>query len=318
MMTLAEPPPERLFTTLVTGGSGYIGRHLVAALQHPDRRVVNLDLLAGPGEGLRGDVRCPPGLPTADTLVHLAGIAEDAADPEALWSVNEEGTRVVVDRAVDAGVRRVVVVSTIAVLGPCEVPLDESATPAPTTDYGRSKLAGERAAADLADEADVALTVIRPGYVFGPDHPGNFGRMVRAVRSGTFAIPGRTDTIKAGIYLPDLVRLIVWSATTTTPPPLLHAVYPDTPTILALTRMLHRRLAPGRPVHVIPEPVVKATELALSGAARVSGLSAPTEALRTLRKLRESSNVVSTVRLPHPAGPQHTWSQALDELFDGR
>lgn len=304
---------------LVTGGSGYIGRQLVPALQQPGRRVVNLDLLQGPGEWLEGDVRCPPAdQPAARTLVHLAGIAEDAADPEMLWSVNAEGTRAILEQAITAGVQRIVVVSSIAVLGPCEVPLDESARPAPTTAYGRSKLAGERVAQRLAQDAGVPLTVIRPGYVFGSDHPGNFGRLVDGIRSGTFAIPGRPDTIKAGIYLPDLVRLLGWSATSAAPPPLVHAVYPDTPTVLALTRMLHRRLAPDRPVRVIPEPIVEAIELALSGASRISRLAAPGQALRTFRKLRESSNVISSVRLPPAAAARHTWSTALDELFGGR
>jgi nucleoside-diphosphate-sugar epimerase len=323
LIDVASALPATPSTALVTGGSGFIGRSLVAELLQRGIEVINLDPVPGPGRWLAGDVRhLPPDLPVVDAVVHVAGLAGGGSPTDVeLHDVNASGTAEVVDHAVRTGVGRFVLISSIAVLGPSELPLDESATPRPTTAYGRSKLLAERAALRAAREAGLEVTVVRPGYVFGRDNRGNFGRMVAAARVGRFAIPGREDTLKAGIYLPDLVGLLVRTLEAPAPPRIVHAVYPDTPTLLALVRMLHERLAAeppsrgGSEPRVVPEPLVRAGIAALDMAAR-AGISSAADLSETMHKLRESSNVVSSV--VDGSSWMFGWQEALDDLLVSR
>lgn len=293
---------------LVTGGSGYIGRALVPALA-ADHAVTNLDLRPGPA-WLRGDVRALPPLPDVDVVVHLAGLAGGGRPTaDALLATNAGGTRAVVGRCRAMGVRRLVLVSTIAVLGPSEEPLAEGAPIRPDGAYGRSKAAAEAAALD-GSAGDLEVVVVRPGYVFGPAHQGNFGRMVRALQARRFAVPGRTDTLKAGIGLPDLVDLLAHLVTAAAPPPLVHAVQPDTPTLLAWCQMVADRVAP-QVVPVIPEPLVRSALSAVRVAAPRSALVASAE------KLRRSSNVVSRVLADLDVPLSASWADALDRALGG-
>jgi nucleoside-diphosphate-sugar epimerase len=314
----APPPPPpsapageaTASRVLVTGGAGYIGRALVPALVRAGCDVVVLDRRPGPGRWVTGDVRTPPpDLADADVVVHLAGLAGGGPEPEAvLHDVNAGGTAALVGHARRRGVRRVVLASSIAVLGPTELPLDERAPRRPTTPYGRSKAAAELAGLAAA-EGGPDVCVVRPGYVFGPGHAGNFGRLVEALRRGRFVLPGRGDTLKAGIALPDLVDLLVHLSLAPAVPPLLHAVAPDTPTLEVVCRTLARAVGRGGDVRVAPEPLVRA---ALSAADRVGpAIPGATGLAERVRKLRESSNVVSRELGGRVPGPQLDWSTAL-------
>lgn len=55
------------------------------------------------------------------------------------------------------------------------------------------------------------LTIVRPGVVFGRGENGNFSRLYWGIRKHTFAYPGRKDTIKACVYVKELVRFILWN-----------------------------------------------------------------------------------------------------------
>lgn len=296
---------------LVTGGSGYIGRALVRRLDADGADVVNLDRLpppdGAPGRWLAADVQqLQEDLPAVDAVIHVAGLAGGGdAQWSALWATNVEGTEAVVRAARAAGVPRVVLVSSIAVLGPSELPVGEGAPARPDSAYGRSKAEAERVAR-VASGTSLELVVVRPGYVFGPDHPGNFGALVGALARRRFAVPGRPDTIKAGVLLSDLARLLSWAAATTEPPPVVHAVHPDTPTLLRLCRMIATRL--GVPVPpVAPEPLVRAVLPVL-----------PRGAQESLGKLRRSSNVVSHVLAGCGLSWERRWPEALDEALDRR
>ena len=82
----------------------------------------------------------------------------------------------------------------------------------PNTPYGISKLVAEKIhtiwQAKRSNERQ--LTIVRPGVVFGKGENGNFTRLYWGIRGGKFFYPGRKDTIKACIYVKELVRFMLY------------------------------------------------------------------------------------------------------------
>jgi nucleoside-diphosphate-sugar epimerase len=179
---------------LVTGAHGFIGRHLVRALI--DRGMPLRILSRRSGSAHPGiDVRTVPDIAAADwrpllegcdAVVHLAAVAHRGApaSPEEarhVRAVNVEAVGALARAAAQAGVRRLVLLSSIGVLGGSGV-FSAYSPPAPHDFYSQTKLDGEDAARAAAGALE--LSVVRVPLVYGPDAPGNFGQLLRVVRSG--------------------------------------------------------------------------------------------------------------------------------------
>ncbi|HEX7256333.1 MAG TPA: NAD-dependent epimerase/dehydratase family protein [Gaiellaceae bacterium] len=169
----------------ISGGSGFLGLTLVRRLVGDAVAVRSLDRvpLDEPGvEALAGDIRNPRDAARlclgADVLVHAAAALPIRGSPRELRSVNVDGSATLLRAAREAGVRRVVVVSSAVVYGLLPAPVTENAEPRPIEPYGRSKLEAERLA--LADGA----VVLRPTAFLGPGRLGAFGILFRFVREG--------------------------------------------------------------------------------------------------------------------------------------
>jgi nucleoside-diphosphate-sugar epimerase len=205
---------------LVTGASGFIGRHLVERLVGGgfDVRCLVRDpsTLAKPGvEAVRGDLTDRGSLDAAvrgvDVVYHLAGrtLALSAGE---LHRVNAEGTR---DLGAACASRTsppvLVFVSSLAAAGPSigERPLVEEDSAAPVSDYGRSKWAAERAL--RAFGGSVPITVVRPPGVFGP-RERHMLALFRSVDRGWNVVPVRTPLRMSFVHVEDLVGALVRSA----------------------------------------------------------------------------------------------------------
>lgn len=205
---------------LVTGGTGFIGQHLLTRLVERGDRVRCLARSAPqvplPGvEYVAGDLTAPETLAAAvrgvGIVFHLAGatLARRAAD---FWLVNAEGTRALAEACARQARPPVVVhVSSLAAAGPTafDRPLTEECPARPVSDYGRSKLGGEEYVRAVA--AHLPVTVLRPPAVFGPgDH--YTAKMFRLVRRGLALLPGRTAFQLSWVYVADLVEAMVLAA----------------------------------------------------------------------------------------------------------
>lgn len=187
-------------TALVTGGSGFIGGHLVAALAARGERVRILDLRepaeTPPGVAfLQGSILDAEAVARAmegvERVFHLAAHAQLwLPDPADFDRVNRKGTRVVLDAARRAGTRRFVYCSTEAVLvGPPPARrLDESADPGIeglAGHYCRSKWRAEREALAAARDG-LPVVVVNPTAPIGPGDrtPTPPTAMLRLFRAG--------------------------------------------------------------------------------------------------------------------------------------
>lgn len=182
----------------VTGADGFIGGALCSKLEREGRAVARIVRRT---DGAGADRRIVPDLSQVDALarafrgvravVHLAGRAhvlrETADDPAATYArENVEGTAHVAEAAARAGLRRVVLLSSIGVNGirTSGTPFTEAQSPAPAEPYAASKHAAELRLCEFARQRGLEFTILRPPMVYGPGAKGNLRRLLALVRSG--------------------------------------------------------------------------------------------------------------------------------------
>lgn len=185
-MTAAEPgagTAAEPVKVVVTGGSGFLGRHIVARLGARSlSRRVGVDVLD------RASLRAA--FVGAEVVVHAAGnVSHDPADAAATWDVHVRGTENVIEAARAAGVRRVIHLSssgTVAVSRGDSVATEGSATPMEliaTLPYYRAKLFAEQLAlaASSAGRGGIEVVSLNPSLLLGPGDTER--RSVRVVQS---------------------------------------------------------------------------------------------------------------------------------------
>ena len=173
---------------LVTGGSGYIGAHVVDALHKRGEEVVVLDDFSTGERGRTGDAAVVEGSILDDALVrrtitehsvrgiiHIAAkkqVGESVADPVKYYRENVVGTIGLLQAAVDTGLESFVFSSSAATYGmPDEEIVTEDAPTQPMSPYGTSKLIGEWAARDIAAATDLRVISLRYFNVAGAARP---------------------------------------------------------------------------------------------------------------------------------------------------
>ena len=203
---------------IIFGGCGFIGTHMARLLRElrPDAKVYIADIEAEGSEFSRFvDVRKPISMSgefDKDTLIfNFAAIHRTPGHPDhAYFETNIRGAENVCDFARKHGIENIVFTSSIAPYGAAEDLKTEDTLPTPNTPYGISKLVAEKIPREWAAEnGNRRLSIVRPGIVFGTGEHGNMTRLYKALKSHRFAYAGRNDTIKACIYVKDLVRIML-------------------------------------------------------------------------------------------------------------
>ena len=209
---------------LITGANGFIGRGLCAELKRRGRafRAAGRN---GAGDGfavgdIDGSTDWRAALEGVETVVHLAARVHvndpaEARDDLAFLRVNADGTANLARQAAAAGVRRLVLISTIGVNGRTtdnRPPMRSDDAPAPHNAYARSKLAAERELAAIAAASTLQGTVIRPPLVYGPNAKASFGTLARLVASGMPLPLASVRNRRSLVSLANLVDLIITAA----------------------------------------------------------------------------------------------------------
>lgn len=209
---------------LVTGASGFLGSEVIALARVAGWRVRALMRSTARRvdgvEVFKGDITDPSALQRAcggiTDIVHAAGLAHvvgpKAEDLALFNTVNVVGTRNVVDAAVDAGVLRIVLVSSVAVYGGYSgATCDETAPCHPESPYAVSKRQAETTALEGAAEGRCALDILRFATIYGEGDRGNVARLIRALDTGYFIWPGSGLNKKSLIYKSDAAQACIYA-----------------------------------------------------------------------------------------------------------
>jgi nucleoside-diphosphate-sugar epimerase len=205
---------------LVTGGTGFIGSHLVDRLLGEGHRVRCLvrrtsdrRWLAGkPAELVECDRVTDPdavrrALGDADVVFHVLGTLT-APTLDAFRRVNVEPVRVVLDACLErGGVQRFVLAGSLGAAGPSRtpgVPLSETDPPRPVSAYGRSKLEAEGVAAGYRGR--VPYTIVRLSLVYGPRDVSMLRLFGPAYRRGVLPLVGRAPKLLSLAHVRDVVE----------------------------------------------------------------------------------------------------------------
>ena len=257
------------------GGSGFVGTHLQLMLGDRYERIYIADIreprwhtketvaLNPRVEYVRCDIRKPVNdavfAGEIDTIVNLAAVHTSPGHPDhEYFEANILGARTICDFARRRGIERILFTSSISVYGPGEDEKSEESLYKPNIPYGSSKAIAEYEHCRWRDAAPDRrfLSIVRPGVIFGIGEGGNFTRIANLLEKGFFPFPGRTDTIKACLYVKDLCRFLISRLESPPGYELFNFCYPDKVTtqdiVEAFRRVLnYRAITPVVPLWAV-------------------------------------------------------------------
>lgn len=213
-------------TALVTGATGLLGSHLtellVAQGERPRVLLQSGDSLNGLGEANVdvhwGDVRDRESLEAAvsgvDRVLHCAARTGPWGPDAEFQRTNVLGLKTLVEVALTAGVQRLVHVSSITVHGNDvggtadeTAPIRVEANP-----YSRSKVAGERLLAGMIRDRRAPVTIVRPGWIYGPRDSASFARFAGMIQRGRMVMVGPGTNHVPLIYVRDAAQGVLLAA----------------------------------------------------------------------------------------------------------
>ncbi|MPT32644.1 NAD-dependent epimerase/dehydratase family protein [Epilithonimonas hungarica] len=207
----------------IFGGSGFIGTHLVNLLheKYPQSLIYNLDIVESDHSGKSKFIHCDVRLeininvPVSeqDIVFNFSAVHTTPGHPDhEYFETNIKGAENVTVFAEKYNIKKLLFTSSIAPYGASEEMKTEMTLPMPNTPYGISKLVAEKIHMvwQAKKEIERQLTIVRPGVVFGKGENGNFTRLYWGIKKNRFFYPGRKDTIKASIYVKELVSFMLY------------------------------------------------------------------------------------------------------------
>ena len=211
---------------LVTGGTGFIGSHLLPILSKQNLQVtlavrnnssneLNIPYKIVKVSEIDENTDWTKALKEVATVIHLAARAhqlnDQAINPEAEFlRTNCEGTKTLVKAAIASGVKHFIFISSIGAMTTLsEHTLTEEYPCHPDSPYGRSKLRAEQGLIELCQNSPMTWTILRPTLVYGAGNPGNMERLMKLINTG-FPLPlGSINNRKSFVYVGNLVDAMI-------------------------------------------------------------------------------------------------------------
>ncbi len=206
----------------VTGGTGFLGRHLLPALcradypirvltRHPQAhrwlsQYHNVDIIQG---DLADLAVLTDAIQGCKHLIHAGGFFRFWGDEDKFMRTNATGTSNIMQAALNAGIERVIHISSVAVIGKPDPTheIDETYPPQPVDPYQFSKLEGEQIALQFYRDSGLPVVVIRPGAFYGPLGHYAFNRLFfRDPMRGIIMQINGGEYINFPVYIEDVVQ----------------------------------------------------------------------------------------------------------------
>ncbi len=251
---------------VIFGGSGFIGTHYSKKLIADGFTVYSVDIKAPRFENdklihVNQDVRDLNNFNLdvdIDLIYNFAAVHTTPGHPtHEYYETNIAGANSVCAFAERHNANDIVFTSSISVYGPDEEQKDETTVLTPNSAYGYSKILAEQIHKAWLQRCDNRkLTVVRPAVVFGPGEGGNFTRLATMMRKGVFIYPGRKDTIKACIYVEDLISAIESARNTDNAFELFNGAYPERYTLEDIIECFKQNHFPNVKLFMVPKQVV--------------------------------------------------------------
>jgi len=202
---------------LVTGGSGFIGTNFINLIAKRGGDIINVDA-APPIEQAhrrywtqmditeRASIIGFINQERPNVIVHLAAKL-DFSEPEGVFQLhNVEGSRNILDAALEVKKVRLILTSTLFVNGP-QKPFDNDVVFNPVNPYGRSKAQMEQLARS-AEYQRLDWIIVRPTSVWGPFHPYFPRQLWKFIKRGFYMHPGKAPIARSYGYVENVVRQI--------------------------------------------------------------------------------------------------------------
>ena len=200
---------------LIIGGSGFVGSKLITELT--PKRCRNIDKNPSPffnAITTIGDIRFPEQIQfykQTKTIVLLAAEHRDDVFPTSLYyDVNVAGTKNVLNKMDEVGVKHLIFTSSVAIYGLDKENPDESHSEDPFNHYGKSKWQAEQVIKEWFenDPKGKSVTIIRPTVIFGEKNRGNVYNLLSQIASGKFLMIGEGQNMKSMAYVGNVVAFI--------------------------------------------------------------------------------------------------------------
>jgi len=311
---------------LIFGSSGFIGTHLAQyiatatsaldILKYDIKKKVsdNFELL---------DVRNPIEISYPDInnsiIFNLAAVHVTPGHPDnEYFETNIWGAENVCNFARKNNINTIVFTSSIAPYGPSEDLKKENTIPMPNTPYGISKLTAEyiHKVWQAEDPENRKLIIVRPGVVFGKSEGGNFTRLYSSIKKGFFFYPGRKDTIKACIYVKDMVRILYQAAIEEPPGAFTYNLtYYPSPTIEEICETIAKVTDIKPPKILVPAYLLKNMAGAAYYTGRAIGRKVNGIHPARVKKLMVSTNISGENLSKSPYKLQFSIEEAIKDWF---
>ncbi len=204
----------------ITGAGGFIGRVIAAKLRDRGDQVSGVDFAADPGNHIvAGDISTPGDwqnhVAGCDLVIHTAAIVSNSEGLQAQWRVNTVGTRHALEAAVRGGASRFLHLSSVRAFSDTgftdgvaeDWPVRPDGNP-----YVDTKIAGEQVVLQAHAAQEIAVTIVRPGDVYGPGSRPWTIIPVQKIKQNQFVLPAMGNGIFSPVYVDDLVDGLLLAA----------------------------------------------------------------------------------------------------------
>lgn len=314
---------------LVTGGTGFVGRHLLASLRARSAPPLPVRVLARSPEQARrllpdtaltilpGDLTDPASLASAcegvATVFHgaaaMPGQPGAPSDLAGYRRVNVEGTLALARAAARAGAGRFVFLSSTAAMGaPSQRVVDETTSCRPTSPYEVTKRAAEEGLLALGAETPMRISILRPCVIAGAGQRGGvLLKLFRLCRRGLFpVVGGRLDVQKPLVAVEDVVQALLRAGASEAPRGLYLVTSGERHSLREILTVAGRLVGRDRPFRAIPLPLARLGAALTTPLARAAGIDPPLSPERLDLFLADRAIDIARARAELGYAPAHT------------